>query len=67
MKSVFVPALAFILLTGCKAKQDKYDFSKVESTSLDAQHTNNNISILKPDTIYIDRKFETKKIDFNKE
>lgn len=66
MKAVLISALAVTLLTGCKAKKDKYDFSKVETISLDARHTTNDLRIAKPDTIYLDRKLEAKTIDFNK-
>lgn len=66
MKAVLIATLAVALLAGCKAKQDKYDFSKVESISLDAQHTTNDLRIARPDTIYLNRKFEAKETDFNK-
>lgn len=52
--------------TGCKSKKDKYDYSKVESISLDAHHVGNTIRVYERDTVYIEKLFETKNVDFNK-
>lgn len=67
IKKVSIVAMLVIALIGCKAKKDKYDYSRVESISLDAQHTTNQLRISEPDTVYLDKNSETKKIDFNKE
>lgn len=66
MKTTVFFLLAAIALTGCKSKKDKYDYSKVESISLDAHHVDNTIRVYERDTVYIEKPFETKNVDFNK-
>ncbi len=66
MKTVVFCLLAAIALTGCKSKKDKYDYSKVKSISLDAHNVGNNVRIYGRDTVCIEKPFETKNVDFNK-
>jgi hypothetical protein len=53
MKAVVLLFLIGIAIGCSSSKQDsKYDFSNVQSTSLDANHSNNNVRIMK-DTIVV--------------
>ena len=64
MKAVlFIMTPAFIILTGCKTKKDKYDFSKAQSISLDAYQPNGDIRIYPQETIILEKPLNNKKSD----